>query len=514
MVKKVSVPQVNVKLLYTIAFSEGAAVMAVELLGAKMIAPFYGNSLYVWASILGLTLIGLAGGYFTGGQLTKKFSNNKLLFSILIISAVLILIMPQWGSFIMERNLSLSFLTGTIISGIFFILPPLFCLGMVSPVIINVISEQDQSPGKVSGIVYGVSTIGGVFMTFFIAFYLIPEWGLKASAYFTGIFLAVFPILYFIKNKKLTPVAILFFIIIIIAAKSQKLEEVSSSEKVLYLSDGILGQVLVTDEYGSGKRTLYVNNIPQTLMHVPTGRSLWRYIHRIAMYSSVKPEGADVLICGLGGGVLGQELQNLGFNVEFVELDERIEYTAKKFFNLNSKAKVHIDDARHFINSCSKSYDIIIMDTSTGETQPSNVYTVECFKKINKLLKNNGMMFVHYQNVIEGEGSIATRSIGKTIIAANFECKLLNTRENLSEINEVMFFCSKKDIKLEEFTFERRDTFADPYKFPIKQNLFVKNYSFNKGMVLTDDTPKMEFLHQNTIRLSRENAINKTLSNI
>lgn len=514
MVKKNSVPQVNVKLLYTIAFSEGAAVMAVELIGAKMIAPFYGTSLYVWASVLGLTLIGLAGGYFTGGQLSKKISNNNLLVSILTISAAFILIMPQWGNFIMERNLGPSFLTGTIVSGIFFILPPLFCLGMVSPIIINLISEQDQSPGKISGIVYGISTIGGVFMTFFIAFYLIPEWGLKASAYCTGVLLAVFPVLFYIRNKKIAPVAILFFIGSIIAAKSQKLEELSANEKVLYVSDGILGQVLVTEDNTSTKRTLYVNNIPQTLMHVPTSRSLWRYIHRIAMYSSIKPQGSDVLICGLGGGALGKELENLGFNVEFVELDERIEYTAKKFFNLNSKTKVHIDDARHFINSCSKTYDIIIIDTSTGETQPSNVYTVECLKKVNRLLKNDGMMFLHYQNVIEGEGSEATRSIGKTIVAANFKCKLLNTRENLKEINEVMFFCSKKDLELERFTFERRDTFADPYKFPIKQNLFVRNYSFERGVVLTDDTPKMEFLHQNTIELTREDAINRALSKI
>lgn len=514
MVKKDSVSQVNVKRLYTIAFSEGAAVMAVELVGAKMIAPFYGTSLYVWASVLGLTLIGLAGGYFIGGQLSKKYSNNKLLFTILTIAAVLILIMPQWGNFVMERNLGPSFLTGTIISGIFFILPPLFCLGMISPIIINLISGQDQNPGKISGIVYGVSTIGGVFMTFFTAFYLIPEWGLKASAYCIGALLAVFSVVYFIRNKKITPIAILLFMVVIIAAKSQKLEELNLNEKVLYTSDGILGQVLVTEDVANAKRTLYVNNIPQTLMHVPTGRSLWRYIHRIAMYSSVKPQGSNVLICGLGGGALGKELQNLGFNVEFVELDERIEYTAKKFFNLNSKTKVHIDDARHYINSCSKSYDIVIIDTSTGETQPSNVYTVECLKRVNKLLKNDGMMFLHYQNVIEGEGSEATRSIGKTIVAADFKCKLLNTRENLKEINEVMFFCSKKDLKLEQFTFERRDTFADPYKFPIKQNLFVKNYSFNKGVVLTDDTPKMEFLHQNTIKLTREDAINRVLSKI
>jgi spermidine synthase len=507
MAEKIKSNLISVNFLYAIAISEGAVVMAVELLGAKMVAPFYGNSLHVWASVLGLTLVGLAGGYFTGGKLSEKFSNKKTLFYVLSIAAVLVLIMPHWGRFIMEKTLDIPFVIGSIISGMLFILPPLFCLGMISPIIINLISEQNPHPGKISGKVYGISTIGGVFMTFFIAFYLIPELGLKISAYISGIFLAIFPLIYFLKNKKFVPILILIFSVLAVAsnAKNQKLNK--SSEKILYQNDGIQGQILITDEFSTGKRTLYVNSISQTLMHMPTMRSLWRYIHRIAMYSSIKPAGANVLICGLGGGALVKEMQSLGFNVEVVELDDRIEYAAKKYFGLDKNTNVNIDDARHFINSCKKSYDIIIIDISAGENQPSNVYTVECFKKIETLLKNDGIIFVHYQNVIEGEKSIATRSIGKTILASNLKCKLLNTREDLYSVNEVMFFCSKQDIDLTTYSFERRDKFVDPYQFPIGQNVYINNYSFDNGVVLTDDRPIMEMLHQNTIKIIRGDAI-------
>ena len=34
--------------------------MATELFGAKMLAPFFGSSLYVWATVLAMTLGGLA----------------------------------------------------------------------------------------------------------------------------------------------------------------------------------------------------------------------------------------------------------------------------------------------------------------------------------------------------------------------------------------------------------------------------------------------------------------------
>ena len=54
-------------ILLLVAFIEGGAVMAIELAGAKMVAPFYGTSLYVWASVLAVTLSGLTTGYFLGG---------------------------------------------------------------------------------------------------------------------------------------------------------------------------------------------------------------------------------------------------------------------------------------------------------------------------------------------------------------------------------------------------------------------------------------------------------------
>jgi predicted membrane-bound spermidine synthase len=509
-----TIATVNRKLLFIIAFFEGAAVMAVELVGAKMVGPYYGNSLYVWASVLGLTLVGLASGYFVGGYASKKIENNKLLYSVLFFAAVLILIMPQWGAFVMEKNMDVSFVTGTVISGFLFLLPPLFCLGMVSPIIINLMTGQEQIAGKVSGTVYGVSTIGGVFMTFFIAFYLIPVYGLKLSAYCTGFLLIAFSLIHFVRARKGVPVVLFFLTIIVMAAKAKDVIALPSNEKVLYKNDGILGQVLVTEDSNAGKRTLYVNNIPQTLMHIATGRSLWRYIHRISLCASVKPAGSKVLVCGLGGGALAAELKNLGLEVEFVELDQRIADTAKEFFQLDPSAQVTIDDARHFINSCTKQYDILIIDTSAGETQPLNVYTVECFEKLNKLLKEDGMLLVHYQNSIEGDGSVATRSIGKTIQKAGFQVKLLNTRENLTEINEVMFFGSKKDLDLEKEAFERRDRFGDPYKFSTGNKLFIKGYDFKKGFVLTDDCPKMDFLHQNTIKVTREGAMKRALTSI
>ena len=169
-------------LFYIVSFLEGAAVMIGELAGAKMIAPFYGNSLYVWTSVLGTTLIGLASGYYLGGIVSKKYNKHKSLSLILCSSAVLFVTMPWLSTFIMETTISLSVSAGSLISSLVFIFPVLMCFGMVSPLIISIVSEHVKEVGNKAGTVYAISTVGGIIMTFVMGFYFIPYAGLKASA--------------------------------------------------------------------------------------------------------------------------------------------------------------------------------------------------------------------------------------------------------------------------------------------------------------------------------------------
>ena len=61
--------------LFLVLLIEGGALMAVELMGAKLVAPFYGNSLYVWTAVLTITVLGLTLGYYTGGRPKQRSSS-------------------------------------------------------------------------------------------------------------------------------------------------------------------------------------------------------------------------------------------------------------------------------------------------------------------------------------------------------------------------------------------------------------------------------------------------------
>jgi len=494
---------------FILAFIEGGSVMAIELLGAKMLAIYYGNSLYVWTSVLSITLAGLATGYFAGGFVSRKFPKTHSLFYVFLIAAFWVVIMPFWANFIMISTLNIGYEAGAIISCLCFLFPPMVCHGIILPILIKLITKNVDKAGKITGNVYATSTIGGVLMTFFVGFYFIPNIGLKVGTFYIAGILAAIPFIYFIREKKLMSIGIIFLSIIFISiGMLPKKQKRNSHVRILHKSDGLLGQILVADDNKMDKRSLLINNISQTFMHRSTGRSQWRYIHRIALYSSIKPAGSKVLVCGIGGGNLINELTNLGFDIDAVDIDKRMSEIAKEYFWMTDKANIYVDDARHYIRTCTKKYDIIILDLSTGENQPSNIYTLECFKEIQNILNNDGMMFLHYQNVLRGENALAVKSIGRTLSASGFHTKLIDTQPKSDKTSELMLFATIDPIDLNSYSFERRDRFADPFNFPKNGGIFIENYDFSDGIVLTDDRPIMDFLHHNTLESTRGATIN------
>ena len=86
--------------LFIISFIEGATVMATEICGAKLLAPYFGSSLYVWSSVMAITLGGLASGYFIGGKLSRKENKQSILFYILLLAFCYLSLMPYLSKYI------------------------------------------------------------------------------------------------------------------------------------------------------------------------------------------------------------------------------------------------------------------------------------------------------------------------------------------------------------------------------------------------------------------------------
>ena len=56
----------NKNLAYLIAFITGFSIMLIELIGTRIISPYYGNTIYTWTSLISTALVFIALGYYIG----------------------------------------------------------------------------------------------------------------------------------------------------------------------------------------------------------------------------------------------------------------------------------------------------------------------------------------------------------------------------------------------------------------------------------------------------------------
>ncbi|NQY68275.1 MAG: fused MFS/spermidine synthase [Flavobacteriales bacterium] len=192
-------------LLYVIGFIEGGSLMACEILGPKLIAPFFGTSLYVWTSVLGITLGAMTAGYWVGGNISEKHPTNKTLFYAICTSAVLMLLMPFIARGVMGITINtMGIISGPFFSSLIFLFPPIFVFGTVSPLVIQLASKNIENAGKVAGTVYGISTLGGILGLGITGLYMIPEIGLKMTCVIFGCILFVSAGIFMVLTKNMS----------------------------------------------------------------------------------------------------------------------------------------------------------------------------------------------------------------------------------------------------------------------------------------------------------------------
>ena len=491
----------NFRLYYLIAFIEGASVMSIELAGAKMIAPFYGTSLYVWSSVLAVTLGGLTLGYFIGGRATYKYPGTKLLFLVLLVGAILIALMPLFALRVMPAMMDLGLRMASLISATCFMLLPLVCMGMVSPILIQLSNDELKGTGKTAGNIYAISTVGGIIMTLLMGFYLLPEWGIRKSIFLTASLLISMPVLLFFSNRKfkgwlISGLLVLSFVVL---GSFKPFKDPQLYFHFLYQSEGILGQVSVLEnplpQSNRVFRLLFLNNIAQTKCNVDfIPASGWSYPHRLATLASVKPKGSRALLIGMGGGSVAMELKKMGFVVDVVEIDKRMPEIAETYFGFKpDNMTVNIDDGRHYIKSTNHKYDLVITDVLNGETQPSHLFTVEAFKDLKNILANDALVLINFQGYLKGKHGLAARSIYKTLIESGFNTKYFHQGTE-TEDGDIHFIATLGNLNFNSINANRLNDCCKVMEFNHADIITETALSVTDGLVLHDDQPKLEVI--------------------
>ncbi|MCK5562539.1 fused MFS/spermidine synthase, partial [Candidatus Bathyarchaeota archaeon] len=144
----------------TQVFVSGAAVMALEILGSRFLAPYFGSTLFVWGSLIGVVLAALSLGYYYGGKISDTNPNFHT-FSLIIFSAgayilSLALTTPALFEFVLALRLGERY--GPLAAALMLLAVPSFLLGIVSPYSIRLGAETHRTVGRVAGNLYSIST--------------------------------------------------------------------------------------------------------------------------------------------------------------------------------------------------------------------------------------------------------------------------------------------------------------------------------------------------------------------
>ena len=485
--------------VYGFAILEGATVMAVELMAARMLAPWFGTSLYVWTAVMAFTLLGLAMGYFIGGRLPGRYKLPGALWWALLIAALFLLLMHLTArQFTVVLN-TLNIKTSVIFISLALILPPLLFLGMVPVLLIRYISSVSANVGVITGRIFTISSASGIIALFLFGFYIIPLYGLTNPSIAIGIIVGIIPFLKLISQKKY--ISILFPIVIICSLSTRKVESNNDNIEIKYYSEGLLGQVLVADIYKFdtstvNDRLLLVNRIGEAQINRNTGATKWEYPYYISSLCSKLPEKSNALMLGLGGGQIPNLLHYLKFNVDVVELDQRIVDVAQDYFYLNKDINVTVDDARHYLETTTKTYDVIIIDVFHGDITPPHLLSLEAFKKSASLLNKNGFIIVNFFGFLTGDIGKPGRSIYNTMTAAGLYTKILPTTGK-EDMRNSLFVGGKQDLDFDSI----RSQLSLYGKVVDIDTLFLdcKKFDLKNSMILTDDKPALDLLNMDGV---------------
>lgn len=161
--------------------------MGFQLLASRLLNPHFGSSIIVWAWLISTFLAAFSLGSMLGGSISSAAPASR--FRAQLISAAIGLTSLAFTSFFGRRALGAIELAFADISvgllvaciGLFFI--PVLVLSSFGPQCVQYLATRGTAPGKASGLIYGVSTLGNIAGVMLTAFALIPNFRVSTLLY-------------------------------------------------------------------------------------------------------------------------------------------------------------------------------------------------------------------------------------------------------------------------------------------------------------------------------------------
>jgi spermidine synthase len=393
----------------TIAVLNGALVMMLEIVGARMIAPYFGSSVYVWTAVVGVILGGLSLGYWYGGKLADQSAGDQQLALVLLMGAgvLLVVMVVRDGLLQAVAGLKVDIRAEAVMAALILFAPANMLMGMVSPYLVKLKLTSLSSAGSSVGGLYACGTVGSIAGVFATGYWLISwlgnrELGLVVVAgLVAGSWLAAARA-YWWQRLLLWSLAALELVVPAGAGAASGLRLVYDGDSAYarmrvidYMQSGRRLRILTTDN-SSAESGIYLDNLNE-----PAFGYIGDFVRSA---QAVAPR--RVLVIGAGAYTFPRMLLQRfpRAQVDVVDIDPKMDEVAGKYFGYRPDPSLRVihQDGRTFFNQNALRYDLVFMDAFSSVTPPFQLTTREAVAHIRESLMPGGAVVVNLVSAMAG----------------------------------------------------------------------------------------------------------------
>lgn len=482
--------------------------MALEILGSRLLAPVFGNSLFVWGALIGVILAAMSSGYAFGGWISDRHPGGGVLAALLLSSGVWTFLIawagqpvlfkvagaiedPRWGP-----CAAASLLLG----------PPAFGLSGVLPAMLRLAVLNLDYLGRHTGRMIALSTVGSLIGTWGTAFFLLSWLGSQALVALLGSVQVVLGLWWLWAGTAARRTAVAVLLVGVVGFGSLALHPVQMLRAPVYQEDSPYQQVRVRDD--ELFRYLVLDRTFHAIMWKSDPVSLFLPYSQLMVASlALVPEPKRGLILGHGGGSLAKWLAERWPDLELdvVEFDPTVVRMAEKYFAYRPPPghHVHVRDARVFLRQSPYAYDVIWVDVFARHMIPFHVTTTEFFAELREHLSPEGVVAVNLASSGEDDDRQRAKAVVATMrrsfpVIESFAVKGPWKSAQTGKAENLIFFAGKP-IEREGFEglVERAAALAQRQLLPVEALALLGGHrteDWGLGVVLTDDYAPYDLL--------------------
>jgi spermidine synthase len=489
--------------LRVVVFGSGAVLMGLQIVGSRVIAPFFGSSVFVWGALIGIFLGALSLGYYLGGTMADRWPRASVLATLLAMAGAAILALT-----IVARPVLTAFeawdlgprLSPLLASIVLFAIPSVL-MGTASPFAIKLEARDLATVGTRAGTLYAVSTAGSIVGTVGTAFFLIPALGVRMILLLLGGGLLVLAGLLAVGYPRtLVPalragVGLALIVTLVLAVGSAQGAPIRLQEqRVIFERDSAYHQISVLED-GLNRYLRFNRSFQGGMVLRDPYESPFLYTSYAHLALVFNPDIRRVLMIGLGAGAIskrfGRDYPNVV--VDSIELDPAVADVAKRFFDVREDARhrIVIQDGRVFLRRSDARYDLIILDAYFAEGIPFHLATKQFLETVRDRLAPNGVVASNIIGALEGPNSRLYRALHKTygsVFAGLYPFPVaFGLARNTTETRTIMLIATRGAGRtVEEITAAAR-RLRDARRVTLPLDRYARDYY--GGRIATDDVP-------------------------